>query len=112
MTRKHLLLALPLTLALSAGGYANDNDKDTAAGGESSQAVETLKSSLSSTRGFEVVSVRTASDGSACITYNVANDMNGQSRSHAVVKGDKVLRETTGNRKFAKAWNENCVGST
>jgi len=112
MTPKHLLLALPLALALSAGGHANDKDNDAAAAGENAQAVEKLKSALSSTRGFEVVNVRTASDGSACITYNVANDLNGQSRTHAVVKGDKVLRETTGNRKFAKAWKENCVGST
>jgi len=30
-------------------------------------------------------------------------------RSHAVVQGDKVLRETTGNTRFAKAWNSKYV---
>lgn len=96
-----ILLALPLALALSAGAFANDADP----------AVEKLKSSLTNINGFEVLDAREGGDGATCITYQVSNDKNGTSKSHAVVQGDKVLRETTGNTRFAKAWNSKCVAS-
>jgi hypothetical protein len=102
-----LLLALPLALVLTTGAFANDSDDSMT----SEPAVEKLTSSLTSTNGFEVVDVRAGDDGATCITYQVANDRNGTSTSHAVVQGDKVLRETTGNRRFAKAWNNQCVAS-
>ena len=70
---------------------------------------EILASRASS--GFEVEDVRTGDDGTACITYRVLNEQNGHSRVRAVVQGDKVLRETTGNTRFAKAWNSKCVAS-
>ena len=98
------LLALPLGLVLSAGAFANDPP---AMGSDA--AVEKLKTSLTNTNGFEVVDVRNGEDGASCITYSVTNDRNGISRSHAVVHNDKVLRETTGNTRFAKAWNEKCA---
>jgi hypothetical protein len=101
MRKSHLSIAVA-ALVLSTGAFADDTD---------SAAVETLKSALPNTLGFEVENVRTASDGSACITYRVANEQNGTSRNRAVVKGDKVLRESTGNTRFAKAWNGSCVGS-
>jgi hypothetical protein len=94
-----LLLVLPLALALSAGAFASD------------PAVEKLKSSLTNINGFEVLDAREGGDGATCITYQVTNDSNGMTRSHAVVQGDKVLRETTGNTRFAKAWNSKCVAS-
>jgi hypothetical protein len=101
-----LLLALPLALALSAGALANDSDSAT-----SSDAVEKLKASLTDINGFQVLDTRAGGDGTTCITYQVSNDHNGTSKSHAVVQGDKVLRETTGNTKFANAWNSKCVAS-
>jgi hypothetical protein len=101
-----LLLALPLALALSAGAFANDSGSTA-----NSDAVEKLKASLTTVNGFEVLDTREGSDGATCITYQVSNDQNGMSRSHAVVEGDKVLRETTGNTRFAKAWNSKCVAS-
>jgi hypothetical protein len=101
-----LLLALPLSLALSAGAFANDD-----ASGTSSDAVEKLKASLTTINGFEVLDTRAGGDGTTCITYQVSNNQNGTSKSHAVVQGDTVLRETTGNTRFAKAWNSNCVAS-
>ena len=101
-----LLLALPLALALSAGAFANDD-----ASGTSSDAVEKLKASLTNINGFEVLDTREGGDGATCITYQVTNDKNGLSKSHAVVQGDKVLHETTGNSRFAKAWNSKCVAS-
>ena len=110
MNRSRLFIGLPLALALSAGALAND-DKMPSDSSMNSDAVETLKSSLTNTQGFEVEDMRTGDDGAACITYRVLNDQNGQSRVRAVVQGDKVLREATGNTRFAKAWNSKCVAS-
>ena len=98
-----ILLALPPALALSAGAFANDSGAD--------PAVEKLKASLTNINGFEVLDTREGGDGATCITYQVTNDKNGLSKSHAVVQGDKVLHETTGNSRFAKAWNSKCVAS-
>lgn len=102
---KRLLMSLPLALALSAGAFANDEDKSYA----QDSAVETLKSQLPSVLGFEVEDVRAGEDGVACITYHVANDNGGQTQSHAVVHGDKVYREYRGNSRFEKAWNSKCA---
>ena len=99
-----LFLVLPLALGVTAGAFA----EETAATG-SDAAVEKLKTSLTNVNGFEVVDVRAGAEGASCITYTVTNDQNGISRSHAVVHNDKVLRETTGNTRFAKAWNSKCV---
>jgi hypothetical protein len=105
---KRMLIALPLALALSAGAFANDPESKTSGMGSES-AVETLKSSLTNINGFEVQDVREGDDGATCITYRVSNDQNGLSQARAVVEGDKVLRETTGNTRFAKAWNSKCA---
>lgn len=78
---------------------------------EASPAVATLKSSLPSTRGFEVESVRTTDSGVACITYRVPNDRGGETHAQAVVEGDQVLRSTSRSSKFAKAWNSKCAGA-
>lgn len=102
-----LLLALPLALTLSAGAFANDAASDQSA----DPAVEKLKASLTNINGFEVLDARAGQEGATCITYQVSNDKNGTSKAHAVVEGDKVLRETTGNTRFAKAWNSKCVAS-
>lgn len=72
--------------------------------------VETLKSSLGSTAmGFEVENVKMGDDGVACITYRIDNDLGGETRAHAVVDGDKVLRSTSRSASFAKAWNGKCA---
>lgn len=104
---KRLWIALPLALTLSAGALADDRDPDSKMASE--PAVETLKASLTNVNGFEVQDVREGGDGATCITYLVTNDQNGQSKTRAVVQGDKVLRETTGNTRFAKAWNSKCA---
>lgn len=95
------LIALPLAL-LPLASLAEEGKSD---------AVEKLKSSLPSTRGFEVDNMRTTDDGVTCISYHVSNDNGGQSRAHAVVQGDEVQRSTTGNRQFEKMWNSKCAGS-
>lgn len=94
------LIALPLGLALSATALAAEG---------SSSAADTLKNSLPDPLGFEVENSRTGSDGVTCITYHVSNGGGGKDRNHAIVDGDKVMRESTGNQKFAKAWNEKCA---
>ncbi len=72
--------------------------------------VETLKSSLgANAMGFEVENVKMGDDGVACITYRIDNDLGGESRAHAVVDGDKVLRSTSRSASFAKAWNGKCA---
>lgn len=95
------LVALPLAVVPLAT-LADDTKSD---------AVETLKSSLPTTRGFAVDSMRTTDDGVACITYRFKNDNGGESRAHAVVQGDDVKRSTTGNREFEKTWNSKCAGA-
>lgn len=101
------LIALPLAFVPLAAAMAEDRT----APDENSDAVVALKASLQSTRGFEVDSVRTTDSGVACITYRVPNDSGGETHAQAVVEGDKVLRSTTRNSKFAKAWNSKCAAS-
>jgi len=108
MKSSGLLIAMPLALLLATGALADDRMKSS----ESSPAVETLKSKLPSTNGFAVDNVRAAEDGVTCIDYRVSNDLGGETRAKAVVKGDDVLRSTTRSTKFQKAWNKHCAGGT
>lgn len=108
------LIAIPAALALAAGAYAGgDEHKDhkSAKSADSSEAVATLKSRLgTSARGFEVEDVRTSSTGASCITYRVDKASGtGETRARAVVKGDKVVRSTSGTRDFENAWREHCA---
>ena len=67
-----------------------------------SASVEALKTSLgNSARGFEVDNVRVTDAGVSCIDYRVRNEQGGESRAHAVVQGEDVLRSTLGNKKLA-----------
>ena len=100
MNKLLVVMAVALAPALSSAVLAADDN---------SSAVETLKNSLPNSLGFKAEDVRAGGDGATCITYTVSNDQNGQTRSRAVVQGDKVLRETTGNTRFAKAWNGKCA---
>jgi hypothetical protein len=58
-----------------------------------------------------VDNVHMTDDGVACINYRVGNDNGGESRAKAVVEGEKVLRSTSRNSDFAKAWNSKCAAS-
>jgi hypothetical protein len=77
--------------------------------GAKGDPVETLKASLGTAMGFEVENVKTGDDGVACITYRIDNDLGGETRAHAVVDGDKVMRSTSRSPSFAKAWNRKCA---
>jgi hypothetical protein len=104
---KPRFIAMVFAFAPMTGALA----QDTAATAANADAVNTLKSSLQSTTGFEVDNVRTTTAGVACISYRVSNDMGGETEAKAVVEGDKVLRSTSRDNKFAKAWNSKCAGS-
>ncbi len=93
------VLAVFATASFAAGSAMNAD----------SPAVEKLKSKLPNTLGFEVKDARTATDGTTCITYVVANGNGGTSTQHAVVEGDKVERDTNGNTRFAHAWKSKCT---
>ena len=99
------LLALPLALALATGAVAKDQNKEL----DRVVTVETLKSKLADSNGFEVADVRAGEDGFACVTYLVGDGAQGRSQSRALVKGDQVLRETNPHIGFEKAWNRKCA---
>jgi hypothetical protein len=101
-----LLLALPLALALTTGAFAKDRDK----GLDRVVTVETLKSKLPDSKGFEVQDVRAGESGFACVTYRVGNAREGRAHTRALVKGDQVLRENNRYIDFEKAWNRKCAG--
>jgi hypothetical protein len=103
-TSRCLAATLPVALVLATGAFAADQAMNA-----DSPAVDKLKTKLPSTLGFEVKDVRTGTDGASCITYVVANGNGGTSTAHAVVDGDNVLRDTTGNTRFANAWNKKCA---
>src|SRR5262245_4308378 len=99
-SRRFGVLAIALTF--SAAAFANE--------AEDSEAVQALKTSLTSTAGFDVDDVRMGADGVACIRYRVSNDQGGTTKAMAVVDGDKVLRSTSRSRDFQNAWNSKCAG--
>jgi len=109
MNTSHRLAVLPIALVISAGALAND--ETTAGAVTNSEAVEKLKSSLPITTGFEVEKMRTTDSGISCITYRVKNDQGNETRAHAVVQGEKVLRSTSRSKDFENAWNSNCVAA-
>lgn len=97
------LLALPAILLPMASLADETMSSDETA------AVEKLKSNLRASAGFEVDRVHMTDAGVACITYRVGNATGGETRGHAVVDGDKVLRSTIGNTRFERAWKEKCA---
>jgi hypothetical protein len=75
-----------------------------------SASVAKLRASLGNTSGFEVDEVRITGDGIACIDYRTRAGDGAQSKGHAVVQGDEVLRNATDSERFEKAWNDHCLG--
>ena len=111
MAHSHLLIAVPLALALSAGAYAGDDSKTSA---DQAESVEVLKAALPSTHGFEVVDVRAGADGAACITYNFIDKYRqflGGGISPGMEIRLKSLRDYTAKLPLVKAdWNFPLVG--
>ena len=102
-TKKVIIAAsmtfLPLTGVLAADGKAHANSDATSA------AVAALKANLGSDAGLEIDEVRVTDAGVTCIDYRV-----GESRAHAVLKGNEVLKSSSDSDRFEKAWNEHCLG--
>jgi len=103
-SHRSAVVTLPLALLLSVGVVAAESPTSS-----DPAAVETLKTKLPSTLGFHVDNIRTSTDGVSCITYRVDNGSGGTKHEQAVVEGDKVLRSTPGNTRFAKEWNSKCA---
>ena len=110
MRTSHQHVVLPIALALTVS-VALAEDPAKRDDSSNSAAVETLRSSLPSTAGFEVDDVRVGEGGVSCITYRVSTDRGGETRAHAVVDGEKVLRSTSRSRSFESAWNDKCAGA-
>ena len=109
MNTRKLLIACSATLLPMTAALADD--PPTASGSdETAAAVATLKEKLGSPSGMEVDNVRVTDSGVACINYRLRDSQGSMNKQHAVVKGDDVERSTFGNKKFERAWNDNCLG--
>lgn len=96
------VVVAPLSSALAETPASSD---------ASTTAVDTLRASLGGKGAIDVENVHMTDDGVACIDYRGPNNSGGMSKSKAVVQGDKVLRSSVGNDRFADAWNEHCAGT-
>ena len=107
-TRKLLIacsvMLLPMTAALAENPSPANSSDETAA------AVATLKEKVGTRSDLEVDDVRVTDSGVACINFRMRDSQGAMSKQHAVVKGDDVERSTFGNKRFEKAWNDNCLG--
>ncbi len=103
MDNSRRLAVLSAALAASALAFGAD--------AENSEAVQALKSSIGNVAGFEVDTVRMGDEGVTCIVYRVNNDRGGETKAHAVVDGEKVLRSTSRSKDFENAWNDKCAGA-
>ena len=109
MDTRKLLIASSIVLlsmsgALAAEPQVREGSDATAA------SVAALKANLGNPTGLEVDEVRVTETGVACIYYRVSDGQGGESRGHAVVQGGEVLKSSTDDEHFAKAWNEHCLG--
>ena len=98
---KKLLIAstvvlLPIASALGADTTAN--------------SVAALKANLGNAAGLEIDEVRVTDDGIACIDYHLRSSEGGKSPGHAVVQGNEVLKSSSGDERFEKAWTKHCLG--
>ena len=108
MNTKTLLIAstvfLPIAAALGVDRESRDGTEVTAA------SIAALKASLGNSAGLEVDEVRVTDDGIACIDYRMSNGQGTKRPGHAVVQGDEVLKSSSGDERFEKAWTKHCLG--
>jgi hypothetical protein len=95
---------LPVTGALAAERDTRDGTEVTAA------SVAALKASVGNSAGLEVDEVRVTDDGIACIDYRTSNSQGRKSPGHAIVQGNEVLKSSSGDERFEKAWTKHCLG--
>jgi hypothetical protein len=75
-----------------------------------SAGVAALKKDLGDAAGLEIDEVRVTSAGVTCIDYRLSDGKGGNSAGHAVVRGDEVLKSSSGGERFEKEWNQHCLG--
>ncbi len=108
MSTTKLVIATSAILALAAALAAGDEPRE--GSDATSTSVAALKANLGNPAGLEVDEVRVTGAGVACIDYRLSNGQGGKSLGHAVVQGDEVLKSSSGDERFEKAWNEHCLG--
>ena len=75
-----------------------------------SASITALKANLGDPVGLQIDEVRVTGAGVACIDYRLKGTQGSRSLGHAVVQGDEVLKSSSGDKLFEKAWNEHCLG--
>ena len=99
-----LLIATSATFLPVCGAFAAEG-KAPAGSDATAAAVAALKANLGSDAGLEIDEVRVTDTGVACIEYRVS-----ESRGHAVVQNNEVLKSSSDADRFEKAWNQHCLG--
>jgi hypothetical protein len=107
MSTTKLVIATSAILVMAAALAAHDEPRGSDA---TSSSVAALKANLGNPAGLEVDEVRVTAAGVACIDYRVSNGQGGKSLGHAVVQGDEILKSSSRDERFEKAWNEHCLG--
>ncbi|HEV7609814.1 MAG TPA: hypothetical protein VGO61_20935 [Steroidobacteraceae bacterium] len=108
MDMRKFLIASSLVLLPVAGALAADREERTSPDATSA-AIAALEANLKNTTGLEVDEVRVTGAGVACINYRVT-DQGAKVRGYAVVQGDEVLKSSSDDKRFEKAWSEHCLG--
>jgi hypothetical protein len=109
MSTKTFLIAstvafLPVTDVIAAERDTRDGTEVTAA------SVAALKASVGNSADLEVDEVRVTDDGIACIDYRMSTGQGRKSPAHAIVQGKEVLKSSSGDERFDKAWTKHCLG--
>jgi len=108
MSVTKLVTAASAILLMAAALAASDEPRE--GRDATSASVAALKANLGNPAGLQVDEVRVTDAGVACLDYRVSNDHGGTSLGHAVVQKDEVLKSSSGDPRFEKAWNEHCLG--
>ena len=108
MSITKLVTATSAILLMAASLAANDEPRE--GSDATSASINALKANLGNPVGLQIEEVRVTGSGVACIDYHVKNSQGSKSLGHAVVQGDQVLKSSSGDKLFEKAWSEHCLG--
>jgi hypothetical protein len=108
MSTTKLVIATSAILIMAAALAANDAPREGT--DATSASISALKANLGDPEGLQIDEVRVTGAGVACIDYRLKGTQGPKSLGHAVVQGDEVLKSSSGDKLFEKAWNEHCLG--
>jgi hypothetical protein len=108
MSKTKLVIATSAILIMAAALAANDEPRKST--DATSASVTALKAKLGNPEGLLIDEVRVTEAGVACIDYRVNGAQGSKGLGHAVVQGDEVLKSSSRDKLFEKAWNEHCLG--